>query len=236
MLHKVFSFLKIPLIRKNADDDIEIPFKYLTKDKKGKQLKTVFSNLPRFETKRLILRRIELRDYEDMYEYSADLDVTKYLTWTPHSNTTETRDYIVDIQKKYDAGKFYDWGLVYKADGRFVGTCGFTSINLTQNTCEIGYVLSKRYWGMGLIPEALECVMDFAFSYFGFDKIQARFLEGNIQSQKVMQKMGMVREKIEQNAMYVRGEFKNVHTYSITKYAFESRKNALNKIVLNRIN
>ena len=234
MFHKVFSFLKIPHINKN--DGIETDFKYMTKERKIKKLKEVFSNLPRFETKRLILRRIEDRDCEDMFEYSADLDVTRYLTWTPHATPNETRDYITALQKRYDCGKFFDWGLVYKEDGRFVGTCGFTSINLNQNICEVGYVLSKKYWGIGLMPEALECIMDFAFDYFGFDKIEARFLEGNINSKKVMEKVGMVCEKVDRNVMHIKGENRTVHTYSITKTAFELRKNTLNKIVLNRIN
>ena len=238
MFHKVFSFLnlKMPRAVKNYGKGAEIDFKYMTKDKKTKKLKEIFSNLPRFETKRLTLRRIEDGDCEDMFEYSADTEVTKYLTWTPHANSGETKQYITDMRKRYESGKFFDWGLVYKENGRFVGTCGFTSININQNICEVGYVLSKRYWGMGLIPEALECVMDFAFNYFGFDKIEARFLEGNMQSKKVMEKAGMVCEKIDKNVMHIKGEYKTVHTYAITRDIFESRKNELNKIVLNKVN
>ena len=234
MFHKVFSFLRIPQILK--DDDFDIEFKYMTKEKKSKKLKEVFSNLPRFETRRLLLRRIESVDCEDMFEYSADSDVTRYLTWQPHANINETKEYISTIQKRYESGKFFDWGMVYKANGRFVGTCGFTSINLVKNTCEVGYVLSKRYWGRGLVPEALECVMEFAFDYFGFDKVEARFLDGNANSRKVMQKVGMTYEKIDYNILHIRGEYKTVHTYSITKTDFENRKNKLNKIVLNSIN
>jgi len=234
MFHKVFSFLRIPRINKNSR--AEIDFRYMTKEKKAKKLKEIFSNLPRFETKRLILRRIEERDCDDMFEYSAEPDVTKFLTWQPHKTVEETREYITDLQKRYENGKFFDWGLVYKENGRFIGTCGFTSININQNTCEVGYVLSKKYWGIGLMPEALECIMDFAFDYFGFDKIEARFLEGNANSQKVMEKVGMACEKVDRNVMYVKGAPRTVHTYSVTKSDFESRKNAANKIVLNKVN
>jgi len=208
----------------------------MTKEKKSKKLKEIFSNLPRFETKRLIMRRIDENDCEDMFEYSIDSDVTRYLTWQPHSDINETKIYIADVQKKYETGKFFDWGLEYKQDGKFIGTCGFTSININKNTCEVGYVLSKNYWGMGLMPEALECIMDFAFNYFGFDKIEARFLEGNANSKKVMEKAGMICEKIDRNAMHIKGEYRTIHTYSITKEKFESRKTELNKIVLNKIN
>ena len=113
----------MPFFVKN-DNNANIEFKYLTKEKKAKKLKEVFSNLPRFETKRLILRRIEDGDCEDMFEYSADLDVTKYLTWPPHKNSAETKNYINDLQKRYDSGKFFDWGLIYKPTGTFpMGAC-----------------------------------------------------------------------------------------------------------------
>ena len=203
-------------------------FKYLTKEKKVDKLKEFFSDIPVFETRRLILRRIEKSDCYDMYEYSSDVEVTKFLTWKPHLHVNETREYIDDIIKRYKNGKFYDWGLVYKPDKKFIGTCGFTTVNLNQNICEVGYVLSKKYWNKGLITEALEHIIDLAFEYFGFDKVEARFFEGNIASKKVMLKSGMTFEKTDKNQWHIKGEYKTVHTYSITKEVYEIAGQARN--------
>ena len=221
MFSKVLSlFKKTPA----AEAGEEVEFRYLTKDKKNKRLKEIFSAIPRFETQRLVLRRIEEKDCDSMHEYSADAQVTKYLVWHPHATLVETRNYIYDIQKKYDNGKFYDWGLVYKPNGAFVGTCGFASIDINKNTCEVGYVLSQKYWGLGLMPEALERIVEFAFESLGFDKVEARFMEGNQRSKAVMEKAGMAYEKTERNAMYIKGGFKTVYTYSINREMFERRK------------
>ena len=207
MLGRIFSFLK-------KDD----------KSAKLANLKEIFSNIPKLETKRLVLRRIEDGDTLDMFEYSADLDVTQYLVWKPHATVAETRDHIAQLQKKYDNGQFYDWGMVYKEDGHLVGTCGFTSIDLGKNLGEVGYVLSKKYWGKGLMPEALECIMDFAFRHLGFDVIEGRFMDGNAKSKKVMEKVGMAYAKTAHRSLYVRDGFKTVYTYSITREDFEKRK------------
>ena len=231
MFRRIISFFKTPDFSEADNDGVEIEFKYLTKDRKRKKLKEIFSNLPRFETKRLVLRRVEFRDCESMFEYSSDPEVAKYLSWTPHRSITETRDYINNIQKKYENGQFFDWGLVCKSNGEFIGTCGFTSVNLNRNTCEIGYVLSKKYWGMGFVPEAVEVIMDFAFGYMGVDKVEGRFIEGNVKSMRVMQKVGMTFEKSEHNVLYLHGQYRTICTYSITRNTFENRKNALNKIV-----
>ena len=219
MLQKIFSFF---LDRDSGEPD----YVRAEKDRKAQKIKEVFANIPQFETNRLILRRIREIDYIDMHEYSADSEVTKYLTWNPHASLSETKKYTSELQKRYNAGRFFDWGLVHKADGKFIGTCGLTTINLNSNSCEVGYVLAKQYWGMGLIPEALEQVMDFAFVYLGFERVEGRFIEGNTGSRRVMQKMGMVQERIEHNAFLVNGEYKTVYSYYTTREMFETRKYA----------
>jgi len=226
MFCKVLSFLKKPDFKKAGCEpaEEEPEFKYLAKSKKSKRLKEIFSAIPKFETKRLVLRRIEEGDYAGMFEYSADLDVTKFLVWKPHATIDETKKHIAELQKRYENGQFYDWGMVYKENGSFVGTCGFTSFDLSRNICEVGYVLSKNYWGMGLMPEALDPIMEFAFGYLGFEKIEARFLDGNARSKKVMEKVGMIHEKTEHKGIFVKDGYKTVYTYSISREAFESRR------------
>ena len=220
MFQRIFSFFNL----KKDDGSV---LGGAEKDRKARKLKEIFANIPRFETQRLILRRIREIDYIDMYEYSADRDVTRYLTWQPHNSLSETKSYASDLQKRYNAGKFFDWGLVHKADGKFIGTCGLTTINLNRNSCEVGYVLAKKYWGRGLMPEALELVMGFAFDYLEFDRIEARFLEGNMKSLRVMQKMGMVFDRVDYDLFTVGGESKDVHNYYITREMYEARKYAL---------
>ena len=223
MFQRIFSFFGFGDLKIN--DGFELTS--AEKDKKARKIKEVFADIPRFETQRLILRRIREIDYIDMHEYSADTDVTRYLTWKPHASLNETKNYAHDLQKRYNAGKFFDWGLVLKDEGKFIGTCGLTTINLNKNSCEVGYVLAKKYWGRGLIPEALELIMDFAFTYFDFDRIEARFLEGNMNSLWVMQKMGMVFDRIDYNLFTIGGETRNVHNYYITREMFEAGKYAV---------
>ena len=206
--------------------------KNLPKERKGKKIKAVFANIPTFETQRLILRRIRVSDSSDMFEYSSDYEVTRYLTWYPHKTIDESREYAEYLQERYANGKFFDWGIEHKESRKFIGTCGFTSINLNNNQAEVGYVLARDYWGLGIVPEALRLIMDFGFNYLGFDKIEARFLEGNERSRKVMQKMGMGFDKIMYNSMHLKGEYKTVFTYSVSKEKFnglyESQYNQYN--------
>ena len=185
-----------------------------------RKIKSVFRDPPVLETERVILRKILRSDSYDMHTYACREDVTRYLTWYPHKSFEETREYIDYITRRYAEGKFFDWGLEYKADRRFIGTCGFTSININQNKAEVGYVLSPLYWGRRIMPEVLRAVIDFGFETFGFNKIEARYIDGNEKSANVMKSCGMKYESTEYKGLFIKGEYKTVHTYAVTKEDF----------------
>jgi len=188
------------------------------------KIKEVFANPPTLHTDRLELVKISPEHAEDMYEYSSDPDVTKYLTWSCHTCVKETERYIKLLQKKYTAGVFNDWGLIHKESGKFIGTCGFTSFDYEKNTAEIGYVISKDYWGKGLAQEAAKCVMEFGFDTFGLSGYCAKCMEGNDASMRVMQKLGMSFENIYKNGMFIKGSYKTIIVYNVTKEKYYSLK------------
>lgn len=180
----------------------------------------VFANPPTLTTERLTLCKIIPEHAADMYEYSCDSEVTRYLTWSPHSSLKETERYIKLLQRKYEDGTFNDWGLIFKETGKFIGTCGYTSFDKTENKGEVGYVLAKDFWGKGLAAEAVKAVMQFGFETFGLDSFCAKHMEGNDASGRVMQKCGMKFEAMYRHSMFIKGEFKNIVVYNITRDEF----------------
>ncbi len=54
----------------------------------------------------------------------------------------------------------------------------------------IGYVLEKSYWGMGLMPQAVKLVIEYAFNYLGADVVSASHFKDNLQSKRVLEKCG----------------------------------------------
>lgn len=186
----------------------------------SKKAALVFAEPPVLETTRLQLCRM-IPDYAaDMYEYSSDPEVTRYLTWSPHASPKETERYLRILQRKYADGTFHDWGLIHRKTGKFIGTCGYTSFDEKENTAEVGYVLAKPYWGMGLAAEAVKAVMHFGFEVFELDGFNAKYMEGNDASGRVMQKCGMTLEGVYRHSMYIKGEFKNIVVYRIDRESF----------------
>ncbi len=170
----------------------------------------IFTDTNIIATERLILRKMRCTDAKDMFEYACDSDVTKFLTWEPHSSPEYTKRYLGTVERAYKNRTFFDFAVVLKANSKMIGSCGFSSFDYDHNSCEIGYVLNPRYRGYGLMPEAVSAVIEFAFDCLGAAEVTARFMEGNDASLRVMEKCGMSLERFVPDAVICRGKRVNV--------------------------
>ena len=170
----------------------------------------IFKKIPTIETERLVLRKLKVSDYADMYEYSKMKEVTKYLLWKEHPDIRYTRDYIAFIQSQYRAGNFYDWALIDRQSNKMIGTCGFARLDFENNSAEIGYVINPKFWGSGYATEAVKRVIEFGFENMNLHRIEARYIIGNEVSRRVMEKCGMTFEGIHNSSLYVKGEYVSV--------------------------
>lgn len=149
------------------------------------------------ETERLILRRFTVADAPFGYKnWTADPLVTKYLTWKPHASVSET-EYIFKLwEDDYANLDYYQWVIVLKEINEPIGSIGVVRFDQRLNSCEIGYVIGRNYWGRGIMPEAFSKVIEFLFEEAEFGKIAALHDVNNPNSGKVMKKCGLTLEGV----------------------------------------
>ena len=179
-----------------------------------------FKKIPTIRTSRLTLRRLMPSDYRDMYEYSCLPEVTKYLLWHEHESPEQTFGYLNSINQCYKRGEYYDWAVTLTDGGKMIGTCGFTSFDFENGRAEVGYVLNPSFWGKGIATEAVSAVIEFAFKELGANRVEAKFIEGNTASLKVMEKCSMAFEGYHRQYMMIKGSYKNIGISAITKDQF----------------
>ena len=170
------------------------------------QLQRIFTHIPEIKTERLILRRISVFDAEDMYEYSSDAEVTKYLLWDTHPSLHYTSQYTEYLQKRYAVGDFYDWAVTLRGSGKMIGTCGFSRFLPEYKTGEVGYVLNRSFWGRGYASEALSAVITFGFEHIGLHRIMAVCMAENGASLAVMKKCGLRLEGVGRQSVWAKGK------------------------------
>ncbi len=190
---------------------------------KNNIIKKCFRKIPTLTTENLILRKIKVADYMDMYEYAKIPSVTEFLTWKPHIDSTYTKRYLELVQGQYYSGEFFDWAVVLKAENKMIGTCGFTSFDTDNNAGEIGYVINPRYEGQGYATEAAKEIIRFGFLNLNLHRIYARYMSGNNSSRRVMEKCGMAYEGCARSSMYIKEKYRDIHTCAIISNEFMSK-------------
>lgn len=147
-------------------------------------------------TERLTLRPWTLDDLTDFYEYASVDGVGQMAGWLPHKNVEESR---AILQSFIDKKKTF----AIELNGKAIGSVGIEKYDETELPeyrdmlgREIGYVLSKDYWGKGLMPEAVAAVVKYLFETVGLDFIVCGHFVENTQSERVQEKCGFKHYKV----------------------------------------
>lgn len=146
----------------------------------------------RLETERLILRKFELSDAQDMFDnWAANPNVTKYLIWQPYTNVNDVRAYIQSCIDGYASGSTYNWVIEYKENGQAIGSISVVEVKEHIHCATVGYCLSEAYWRRGIMTEAFGRVIKYLFHEAGFNRIESTHDVNNPNSGKVMTKCGL---------------------------------------------
>lgn len=143
------------------------------------------------ETPRIILRQWQAKDYAEFAAMNADTDVMRYF---PSLLTRTESDALTDKFATLIAEKGWGfWVAELKQSQAFIGLVGLNEpTDLPIGNCiEVGWRLSKAYWGQGLATEAAAASLHFAFSVLHQERVAAFTAVQNIPSRKVMERLGM---------------------------------------------
>jgi ribosomal-protein-alanine N-acetyltransferase len=190
---------------------------------KSIQNNKIFKNLPSVETKRLILRKLKVSDADDIYEYAKNPEVSRYTIWKRHKSPAVSRGFIKYVLSEYRKGIPESWGMVLKENNKFIGTCGFNKYRPCFKSAEIGYAMSRDYWGKGLMTEAVKAVIGFGFKKLGLHRISANAMPANKGSERVMKKCGMKYEGLQRGAIFAKGKYHNLRVYSILAHEWKKK-------------
>ena len=148
------------------------------------------------KTNRLILRPWRLEDVDDFYEYAKVDGVGQMAGWLPHENKEKS---LMILNMFMEEKKTF--AIEYK--GKVIGSLGIEEYNENELPeyndklgREIGYVLSKDHWGLGLMPEAVKEVIRYCFNELKLDFLVCCHFTDNNQSKRVQEKCGFYHYKL----------------------------------------
>lgn len=148
------------------------------------------------KTARLTLRPWTVDDLDDFYEYAKVDGVGQPAGWLPHEN----KEVSLGILNRFIEGK-KTFAIEY--NGKVIGSLGVEEYHEKElpefkdkKGRELGYVLSKDYWGLGIMPEAVKAVVDYCFDVLGVDFLVCGHFTDNVRSKRVQEKCGFKHYKL----------------------------------------
>ncbi len=172
------------------------------------------------ETDRLVLRPWGERDAEPLFRWARDPEVGPRAGWEPHQSVEESAQVIREILAVPES-----YAIVVKghAEDGPVGAVGLkfgAASDLARNAqeAELGYWLARPLWGQGIMPEAAGALLKHAFSDLRLSCVWAGRYEGNAQSRRVMEKLGLTPQLVRESGG------RREHVLRVTRAEWEQRR------------
>ncbi|MFT6335220.1 MAG: ribosomal-protein-alanine N-acetyltransferase [Saprospiraceae bacterium] len=165
------------------------------------------------QTERLVIRKITSEDIHHIFSGLSHPDVIKYygVSFMTLEATQEQMDWYADLEKN-ETGQWF--AVCSKKNGTFYGAGGYNDRDAHNRKAEIGFWLLPKYWGKGIMAEAMPKIFD-----YGFDELKLHRIEGFVEStnencKKAVDKVGFKYEGTMVDCEVKNGKFISVDIYA----------------------
>jgi len=152
--------------------------------------------VPTLDADRVLLRPLAAGDAPVLFGFFSDRDVTRYWSRPPMTHLAQARRLVREIRDGYRSGETLQFGIERKADHALVGTCTLFHFHAGSRRAELGYALGRPHWGEGLMHEALQRLLAYAFGELNLYRLEADIDPRNDASARTLRRLGFVKEGV----------------------------------------
>ena len=153
-----------------------------------------FEKFPYLESERLIFRAFNLNDAKDIQYLRSNDKVMDHMDSEPHRAVKDSEHFISKNFDRYKNKEGLFWAIIEKSENKFIGDFAFWNIIRENHRAIIGYTLKPQFWGKGYMTETLSQLIKFGFSDLNLHSCEAEINPKNINSERVLIKMGFKKE------------------------------------------
>jgi RimJ/RimL family protein N-acetyltransferase len=157
---------------------------------------------------RVALRQLIPGDAQRIFEYRSRPDVSRYQTWGITSKA-EIQSQIETLHRTQPGtpGAWYQVGIVLQLSNELIGDCGFHVVEAEPRQVEFGISLDPRYQCLGYATEALRALLNYLLIDLGKHRAFGSVDPRNLQSVKLMERVGMRKEAHFVSSLWFKGEW-----------------------------
>jgi [ribosomal protein S5]-alanine N-acetyltransferase len=148
-----------------------------------------FTPFPILTTERLTLRQLLINDEQEIFTLRSDSEINKYLNRQVSNTIDDARNFINKVNENINKNDSLYWAITLSDRNILAGTICLFGFSDENNKCEIGYELLTNFQGQGIMKEAAQKVIDYAFNTIQVQKIEAFLHRDNQRSIKLLEKL-----------------------------------------------
>lgn len=179
--------------------------------------------LKKYETERLILRRLTIKDSSLLLDYL--LRNKSFLKkWEPerekrYYSIESVRNIITNENISFENKSGLCLYIFNKGNDKIIGCVSITNIIYGPfQSCYLGYKLDGNEINQGKITEAIHQIIEIAFKEYKLHRIEANIIPENIRSRKVLTKLGFIEEGLSLKYLKINGKWENhIHFVLLNK-------------------
>ena len=145
-------------------------------------------------TQNLHFRLFDAKDAQNIFQLDSNPNVMKYLGNHLPKDVSESQDVVASVQKQYESFGVGRMIMQERRSGKFMGWAGIKyeseAFYCNSPVYDIGYRMLPEFWGRGYATEAARFFVKYALMVHNIPILHAAAHQGNIASQKVLQKSG----------------------------------------------
>jgi RimJ/RimL family protein N-acetyltransferase len=175
-------------------------------------------------TDRLLLREFLTQDWHAVLTYQADPRFLRSAPWT-HRLQEDVERLVQDfIRWQHEQPRCkYQLAIVLQTNHLLIGTCGIRRATADAQEAELGYELHPDYWGQGYATEAAWRMLAFGFHTLTLQRVWAQCLAENRASVRVLERLGMRRERCQRRQTWMQNRWWDWVVYTIDKTAWREQ-------------
>lgn len=167
-------------------------------------------------SEKLTLRQLSIDDQDAILALRSDPKVNRYLDRAPTKTVDDAINFNKKVNENIEKGIALYWAITLTETNTFVGTICLFDFSTEKKSCEVGYELMTSFRGQGIMSEAVQMVINFAFKNLHFKEISAFSHKENQPSLSLLNKFNFV--KSEETDI----ENPNLEKFSLRKYTIYS--------------
>lgn len=147
-----------------------------------------FSPFPALITPRLVLRQISLEDVNEIFVLRSDKTILKYIDKAPADSLQDGIDFINRVEMQRKEKTAIHWAIAPKGEARLCANICLWRIDELKTQAEVGYSMHPDFYGKGIMHEAMQAVIHYAFEIMKLKHLEAYTNENNSRSRKLLER------------------------------------------------